>query len=765
MTSSDQTSFEKGFSLHNRARDNRAPLTLLITLQSRVLASLSDLIKTLFNHTDDAFFELAESAQSNNEQNLFFEAMRELRLHAHDVDNRFRELMGAEFDRLQAGEPDLPPRPRQQDADGGLALVDKDKMEVEVAVGNMRTKLRAQYPDLLLHLSLRLNHYLSVDWLNENNSPLGPEKLVDHFVDAANQLQLPLKIRLMLYKYFERHVIDNLRGLLEDCNRILVEAGVLPNVRPNRAKKSEGSRPAATDTNANANAGLDLKSLQEALLPADEAMPYAIQFAEVQALMAQLYSSSLNHRLFGVQPDQTGRELDNQALMAVLNRLQEAQAHTGLEDDPLYSHVDHLDVRLLLEHQLAYTARETGARKLRQVDDDVINLVSMVFEFILDDRNLAPEVSLLLGRLQIPVIKIALQDKRFFSEPDHPTRRLLKLLSQAALGWEKESVLQRDLLLEEMRIVVNRVLNEFNGFNLELFSTLEQTFGSFLKEEFQRAELVEKRVLQSAQGQARMEQARRLINQLINDRLQGKTLPSVVIDMLDGPWRTLMLQVLLRHGRDADPWRLCLQTVDDLIWSIQPANAAADRERWVKMIPLLLKAICNGLESIRHPGIEVDKFLSALWEIHGQILQNPPDKPLPNSRTVDHTLAEPQDSRRSAIDRQRERLAERSVQFDPDTPANQDLKHRILQLKVGQWAEVTASDGKTRRCKLAYREPESDLYLFVSRRGHKVLETDLASLLRMMLSDEFRLLQSGSIWDRALSAVMGRMANAEKTKA
>lgn len=762
MTSSDQTSFEKGFSLHNRARESRAPLTLLITLQSRALASLSDLIKTLFNYTDDAFFELAESAQSNNEQNLFFEAMRELRLHAHDVDNRFRELMGAEFDRLQSGEPDLPPRPRQQDADNGLALVDKDKMEIEVAVGNMRSKLRTQYPDLLLHLSQRLNHYLSVDWLNENNNPLGPEKLVDHFVEAASQLQLPLKIRLMLYKYFERHVIDNLRGLLEDSNRILVDAGILPNVRVNRAKKSEASRPAMA---AGDSAGIDLKSLQEALLPADEAAPYAIQFADVQALMTQLYTSSLNHRLFGVQPGQSGRELDNQALMAVLNRLQEAQAHTSQDDDPLHSHVDHLDVRLLLEHQLAHTARETGARKLRQVDDDVINLVSMVFEFILDDRNLAPEVSLLLGRLQIPVIKIALQDKRFFSEPDHPTRRLLKLLSQAALGWEKESLLQRDLLLEEMRIVVNRILNEFNGFNLELFSTLEQTFGSFLKEEMQRAELVEKRVLQSAQGQARMEQARRLINQLINDRLQGKTLPSVVIDMLDGPWRTLMLQVLLRHGRDADPWRHCLQTVDDLIWSIQPANAAADRERWVKMIPLLLKSICNGLESIRHPGIEVDKFLSSLWEIHGQILQNPPDKPLPNSRTIDHTLAEPQDSRRSAIDRQRERLAERTVQFDPDTPANQELKHRILQLKVGQWAEVSASDGKTRRCKLAYREPESDLYLFVSRRGHKVLETDLASLLRMMLSDEFRLLQSGSIWDRALSAVMGRMAGTEKAKA
>lgn len=750
MTSSDSTSFEQGFSLHTtRARDERASQTLLITLQSKILAGLSDLIKTLFSHTDDAFFEHAESAQSNNEQNLFFEAMRELRLHAHDVDSRFRELMATEFDRLQAGEMD---RPRRAETEG-LALVDKDKVEIDVAVGNMRARLRTQYPDLLLHLARRLNHYLEIDWLNEGNTPLGPDKLVDHFVEAAAQLQLPLKVRLMVYKYFERHVIDNLRPLLEDANKTLSDAGILPNVPTGRPRK-----PAQDD----APAKPDLKTLQEALLPLDEATPYSIPFAEVQALMAQFYSSSLNHRLFAVQPGQPGLELDNHTLMAVLNRLQDAQAHSTHDDEP-HNQVDHLDVRLLLEHQLAHSARETGARKLRQVDDDVINLVSMVFEFILDDRNMAPEISLLLGRLQIPVIKIALQDKRFFSEPDHPTRRLLKLLSQAAIGWEKESVLQRDLLLEEMRIVVNRVLNEFNGYNLDLFTTLEQSFGRYLQEELQRAELVEKRVLQSAQGQARMEQARRVINQLINDRLQGKTLPSVVIDMLDGPWRILMLQILLRHGRDADPWRNCLQTVDDLIWSIQPANAAMDRERWVKLIPLLLKNICSGLESIRHPGIEVDKFLSSLWEIHGQILQNPPDKPLPDSRTVDHTLTEPASARRSAIDRQRERIAERSVQYDPETPANAELKQRILALKVGQWVEINGDDSKTRRCKLAFRESESDLYLFVSRRGHKVLETDLASILRMMHTDELRLLQSGSIWDRALSIVMGRMMGAEKT--
>lgn len=760
MTSSDTTSFENGFSLQQRRPERRG--ALLINIQSRVLANLSDLIKALFNHTDDAFFELAENAHSNNEQNLFFEAMRELRLHAHDVDARFRELMAAEFDALQNGEQ---PQPAARPADSGLSLVDKDKVEIDVAVGNMRAKLRALYPDLLLHLSQRLNEYLNIDWLNEASNPLGPEKLVNHFVDAAERLQVPLKVRLMVYKYFERHVIENLRTTLEEANKILIDAGILPHVRMPQTRK----HPSANGNNGNGQhkpdaAGNGTTTPLLADLPLEEAATYTISFPQLQAVMANFYNSSLNHRLFSVQPGQSGRELDENALFSVLNRLQDAQAHSAADEDP-HGQVDHLDVRLLLEHQIAHIARETGARKLRQADDDVINLVSMVFEFILDDRNMPPDISLLLGRLQIPVIKIALKNKKFFSDAEHPVRRLLKLLSQAAIGWEQESLLQRDILLEELRHVVHRILNEFTGDNLELFSELEQKFGAFIADEARRAELVEKRVLQSAEGQAKMEQARRVINQLINDRMQGKTLPAVVIDMVDGPWRILMLQTLLRTGRDSDQWRDCLQTADDLIWSIQPANAAADRERWIKLIPLLLKRICSGLESIQHPGLEVEKFLSALWEIHGQILQNPPDQPLPNSRTVDHVLADPLSPRKSAIERQRQKLAQRNIQFDPDAPANADLKRRIQTMPVGQWVEIIGDDGKTRRCKLAFRSTDSDMYIFVNRRGHKALETDLASIVRMIHMDEFRLLQSGSFWDRALSAVMGRMSKVEPAKA
>ncbi|MBA55426.1 MAG: hypothetical protein CMK89_13305 [Pseudomonadales bacterium] len=755
MSPSDQSTFTKGFSVHNqRSRDQQG--SILVTIQSRVLANLSDLLTEFFHQMDDAFFSLAEHAPTNNEQNQYFEAMRELRLHARDVDNQLRKELAYHFDLLENKRKDETP----DKSDDGLTLVDKERMEVDVALTNIRNKIKTTYPELLLQFSRRLNRYLETDWINEANNPLGSDTLVNAFSCAIEKLEMPLKVRLIVLKHFERQIVNNLGPILLDADQVLaaegIEAGDGKTTKKPTPPLTDQAQPSPGQTAAEKAIENLLPPLQDALRNQYETI---VPFEQVQALMANFYRESLNNRLFAVKQGQNAPELKRQDLFGVLNRLQTAERDSLADEDPANNDHDHQDVRLLLEHQLAHTVRQQGARKLNQDDDDVINLVSMIFESILDDDNIPPEVALLLGRLQIPMIKIALADKHLFSNAHHPARRLLKQMSEAAIGWEKESVLQRDLLMEEIRNVVTRILNEFDEDNLFLFSELEQSFNRFLEEETRKASTIEKRVLETAQGQAKMEQARNTINQLIGDRMQGKTLPSVVIDMVDGPWRVLMLQKLMRHGRDSDEWKHCLRTVDDLIWSIQPANAAADRPRWVKLIPGLLKEICSGLESIKHPGLEVDKFLSALWEIHGQILETPPDQQLPNSRKVDHTITEPKGSQ---AEKERLRAMQRKELLDPKNRVLANLRKELLIMKEGQWIEIHTPEGKLRRCKLAWRDTSSDLYIFVSRRGNKVLETNLDSMIRMASTAELRLLENVSMWDRALANVMGRLKKASE---
>jgi hypothetical protein len=59
------------------------------------------------------------------------------------------------------------------------------------------------------------------------------------------------------------------------------------------------------------------------------------------------------------------------------------------------------------------------------IDEDTIDLVGMLFEFILEDRNLPAEMQVLLARLQIPYLKAAILDRKMFAHRQHPARRLL----------------------------------------------------------------------------------------------------------------------------------------------------------------------------------------------------------------------------------------------------------------------------------------------------------------------------------------------------
>ncbi|WP_122604087.1 DUF1631 family protein, partial [Pseudomonas viridiflava] len=125
-------------------------------------------------------------------------------------------------------------------------------------------------------------------------------------------------------------------------------------------------------------------------------------------------------------------------------------------------------------------------------DEDVINLVAMLFEFILDDRNLPPSLRALIGRLQIPMLKVAVLDKSFFSRGSHPARRLLNEIATAALGWGGRDDYQRDSLYLRVEQIVQRLLNDFVD-DTAIFSELLADFLAFTSDERRRSELLEQR--------------------------------------------------------------------------------------------------------------------------------------------------------------------------------------------------------------------------------------------------------------------------------
>jgi hypothetical protein len=70
-----------------------------------------------------------------------------------------------------------------------------------------------------------------------------------------------------------------------------------------------------------------------------------------------------------------------------------------------------------------------------QRDEDTINFVGALFQYVLDGDSLAEPLKGLIARLQIPVLKMAMLDNSFSANEEHPARKSLSALVSAGIGW------------------------------------------------------------------------------------------------------------------------------------------------------------------------------------------------------------------------------------------------------------------------------------------------------------------------------------------
>ena len=160
----------------------------------------------------------------------------------------------------------------------------------------------------------------------------------------------------------------------------------------------------------------------------------------------------------------------------------------------------------------------------------------MLFEFILDDYNLSAPVQVLISRLQIPILKVVIKDKSFFSKATHPARKLLNSLARAGIGWSSSDEKTRDKLYGQIHNVVQRILNEFDG-NIQLFETLNEEFEQFLERENRKASLVEQRTRESERGRIKSQKAQEEVDRLLREKVSRYRLPDSVSDILMNGWR------------------------------------------------------------------------------------------------------------------------------------------------------------------------------------------------------------------------------------
>jgi len=712
----------------------RLPVVLL-QVRDKAAQQLKDGLQALFDNADDTLFEMADKAQNNVDQNTFFEAMRDLRLKRKNIERGFLEKFYESFVRI--GQYEVGDMPAPTVAYDKLALVPHDELERTVALDAMVGKVLARDGLALGQLTTRLNTLVPRKLTDESN-PLGPAMLCDFFLQAGRSLGVEIKVKLIILKLFDKYVLSDTDHLYADANQLLIATGILPELKAAPSRRAE-DRPAngrkrEADASPEAPAGRPLNQA-----PLDESVREV--FSALQELLRAVRGSvapKLDNPV-DAQPISTND------LLRLLSHLQQyVPTHPT-------SHEDY-DLRYQLEQLLTRVSVKSGKfRVVGGVDEDVINLVAMLFEFILDDRNLPDSLKALIGRLQIPMLKVAVLDKSFFSRGAHPARRLLNEIASAAMGWSTRDESQRDALHARIEQIVQRLLNDFVD-DPALFSELLVDFLAFTGEERRRSELLEQRTRDAEEGRARAEMARMRVQYELNRRLMGKTLPQMVVRLLEEAWSKFLLLTWLKHGAESEEWKAGLATMDQLIWSVAPHDDPQSRLRLLELVPGLLKSLREGLTSSAFDPFATSQFFSQLESLHVQAFQRESlGASLPDSAN------DP-----SMVQVVEEIVLEGSEQSGPreaDAPVAEDdpALQQVDALRPGLWVELDEDEDTRLRCKLTAIIESTGKYVFVNRTGMKVLEKSRMGLALEFQQGRIRVLDDNLLFDRALDAVVGKL--------
>ncbi|NYF21168.1 hypothetical protein HDC36_002637 [Xanthomonas sp. JAI131] len=751
---------------------------LLMQARDGMLPVLGQAFAAALAHFDDVLFDRAESAGAS--QLLFLDGMRELRRRRDEIGVRFRAQLDQAWQALEAGAP-LSAEVALAGYGQGLSLVSEHELESRLAVRNLASVLLREWKPVLSRIDRRLGWIAGGLELDADTNPVGPEHIGVAVHAAFSTSDFAPEVRLVLIKLCERDLTGGIGKLYQELDDSLARAGVMPEISrprppppPRRAPSPPEERQARGDTpgfGEDGGAAGEAGEYDEQYAPAwasrfvnrwaesrgrlqatdgyAEAganLPGGSQGVLLEALHELLQQTrSVRENATSAASAAVGqqRSLSQREMISVLSLLQATPSATlraAIGDDG-----ESLAQRLkseVLSNATQFGVDPAHAR-LDPVDEDAIDLVGMLFDVMLDERDLEGRSRELIGRLVVPFVKVALLDRRMFVQKTHPARRLLNSLAEACEGNTGESPAER-VLMGKVEEIIERLVAEFNE-NLAIFLTLEEEFREFLAQHRRRIEIAERRAAETQRGQEKLELARQRAEAELQARLQGRQLPRALDDFLRQPWQHHLTMAVLREGEDGAGVRDALALADGLL------EEAAEAQRHIVGKPWLQAWQGPLTKVFASVGLHAEAAASAINVLHDTLqavaeLRPELERPLPELPQV--TLPQPPVQEAQPVELTTPETVDDFDNADAD---------RFRKMAIGTWLDFIDRDGKVQTGKLSWVSPISARLLFVNRRGVRFCVASPEELAVMVRLGRLRSHINDGAFDSAMQGVIDRL--------
>ena len=424
-----------------------------------------------------------------------------------------------------------------------------------------------------------------------------------------------------------------------------------------------------------------------------------------------------------------------------------------------------------LHRRAPMDGRELGI----QIGEEVTR---MMLDNLTQDDRLLTRVRGALQGLTPALLELARADVRFFSDHKHPARQFLDRVTDRSLAFTDEEDKGYARFLASIEDAVRAIDGSTAPKTVAFAEGLEALLAIWQKEDRVQIQLREEAARALLHIEQRNLLAQRLIEQWMH-RMTDQPVPLLVRSFLIGPWAQVVAESQLNcTNGSADPQGY-LAIVDELIWSVQPAQARRNPVRLVELIPGVLATLRSGLQIISFPPRRIAEFFDELLACHESVLVEArlareragildPSVDVGYTVTDDTARQDEQDEVEGAMPSQAPWLgeleaaeagyldAEAVMPLDPSTldvsGADQQLARAAIEaINEGTWVELMV-DGQWTRLKLTWSSPHRTLLMFTSMNG-RAHSMSGRSMAKLLANGMIRIVSAGLIVDGALDAV------------
>lgn len=269
---------------------------------------------------------------------------------------------------------------------------------------------------------------------------------------------------------------------------------------------------------------------------------------------------------------------------------------------------------LIVAHREELRQASSGA-----LDHMVIDVVGSLFDQILSDPKVPPQMARQIARLQLPVLRVALGDVTFFSSRRHPVRQFVNRIASLSCAFDDLGEGPGRQFLDKVKALVQEIVSgDFDQMDVyeRKLDALEQFIADQVREEVAEqgntAELLAQKETELLQQQRYMQQLRAA--------LATVDMQEFLREFLSQVWSQVLVLAQRKDPAGALQARF-RGAARELVLSVLPKGTPTDRQAFLRQLPQLMKDLNEGMAMVGWSDEAKKAFFAHLLPAHAESLK------------------------------------------------------------------------------------------------------------------------------------------------